>query len=244
MVETGAERFMHRGSHLLAHQGDLSLVNPDVVHTGEPASPAGYVYRAFYPQASFLQNIDPQGTLPYLRYPVVHDPELVQRFLHIHQELTRRFLHSGRRVDLGLETALLEAFHLLLHRHAERKAHHPFPGSHSVARQVQDFLEAHLQDPVRLETLAQVFQMHPVVLVRVFKRQFGLPPHAYQNQRRIDRSRSMLRQGRAVAETALELGFFDQSHFTKHFRRVMGVTPGVYQKAVGGWQTGSNRPIP
>jgi len=55
-----------------------------------------------------------------------------------------------------------------------------------------------------------------------------MPPHAYQVRIRVEAARRMLLSGFAIATVAAELGFADQSHFTRHFRRVMGITPAQY----------------
>jgi AraC-like DNA-binding protein len=60
----------------------------------------------------------------------------------------------------------------------------------------------------------------------------GLPPHAYQTQVRVMRGKSLLAQGLSIEQVALKVGFFDQSHFTNHFRRLFGYTPGIYQKNI------------
>ena len=70
-------------------------------------------------------------------------------------------------------------------------------------------------------------------LLRKFQKYFGLPPHTYQIQNRIKRAKKLLQQGSKILDVALDSGFHDQSHFHRHFKRAMGVTPGTYVKAVG-----------
>jgi AraC-like DNA-binding protein len=65
-------------------------------------------------------------------------------------------------------------------------------------------------------------------LLRTFKRHYGYPPHAYGLHVRVERARQMLRRGFTVAQAAAANDFADQSHLTRHFRRIWGVTPGVY----------------
>jgi hypothetical protein len=63
-----------------------------------------------------------------------------------------------------------------------------------------------------------------------FGRQIGVPPHAYQNHVRVERGRALLSAGASPAETAAQVGFADQSHFTRHFRRILNVTPAAYAR--------------
>jgi AraC-like DNA-binding protein len=68
-------------------------------------------------------------------------------------------------------------------------------------------------------------------LLRGFKRRYGLPPHAYELHMRVERARQMLHLGYTVAEVAAAHDFVDQSHFTRHFRRMWGMTPGSYARS-------------
>jgi AraC-like DNA-binding protein len=92
------------------------------------------------------------------------------------------------------------------------------------------YLEAHYAKEVTLQELANVANVSPFHLARVFRLAVGLPPHAYQIQLRIARARMLLAQGFEVSYVAHETGFFDQSHLTKQFKRHVGVTPGSYRK--------------
>jgi AraC-like DNA-binding protein len=67
-------------------------------------------------------------------------------------------------------------------------------------------------------------------LLRAFKRRYGLPPHAYELNMRLERARQMLRRGVSATDAAAANDFTDQSHFTRHFRRMWGMTPGQYAR--------------
>ena len=60
----------------------------------------------------------------------------------------------------------------------------------------------------------------------------GLAPHEYQVQLRVNRARALLESGESAAQAALDSGFADQSHLNRHFRRILGLTPGAYRKIV------------
>jgi AraC-like DNA-binding protein len=76
-----------------------------------------------------------------------------------------------------------------------------------------------------LAELAGIAHVSPFHLVRTFKQQIGLSPHAYLNQVRIRRAKELLQRGASPAEAALSVGFYDQSHFGRHFKRTVGVSP-------------------
>lgn len=97
---------------------------------------------------------------------------------------------------------------------------------------VRDYLDAHYAANIPLDELARMVNVSAFHLNRVFRAEVGLPPHAYQMQVRVTRSKSLLAQGMSIDQVALEVGFYDQSHFTHHFKRLLGYTPGVYQESI------------
>lgn len=99
-----------------------------------------------------------------------------------------------------------------------------------VTAQLRDYLESHYREAVSLEHLAGLLQRHPRHLIEAFRRAYGVPPHTYQLQRRVREAKQRLLAGEPLASLALELGFYDQAHFSSTFRRFTGVTPGRFRR--------------
>ncbi len=93
---------------------------------------------------------------------------------------------------------------------------------------VRSYLDEHYAENISLAELAALANLSPFHLLRSFRDQVNLPPHAYQIQVRIKHAKQMLLLGLPGIDTALAVGFADQSHFTKHFKRIVGVPPGLY----------------
>jgi len=93
---------------------------------------------------------------------------------------------------------------------------------------VKEVLRARLGEKVSLDELATHAGLSRFYLLRVFKAETGLGPHAFHTQLRIDCAKGLLLSGASIADAALESGFSDQSHFTNTFRRLVGATPGQY----------------
>lgn len=70
----------------------------------------------------------------------------------------------------------------------------------------------------------------PFALLRAFKKQYGMPPHAWLTDARVRAARRMLDAGTAPAQAAAEVGFTDQPHLNRHFTRIVGVPPGAYRR--------------
>jgi len=106
----------------------------------------------------------------------------------------------------------------------------PRPGRPAV-RQAAGLLQERLTDPPSLAELAALTGLGTYALLRAFRAETGLPPHAYLNQARVREARRLLDRGVPPASAAAEAGFADQAHLTRHFKRIVGVPPGAYQRA-------------
>lgn len=100
-----------------------------------------------------------------------------------------------------------------------------------AAQRVFERLHDDTASNVDLSTLAQTAGMSRYQTLRAFKRRYGLPPHTYHLSMRIGLAQKALRQGDTPARVAAEQGFVDQSHMTRHFKRLLGITPGQYIRA-------------
>ncbi|MEQ1123529.1 AraC family transcriptional regulator [Acinetobacter seifertii] len=85
---------------------------------------------------------------------------------------------------------------------------------------------------ISLEELAQQVGLSRYAIIRLFKANVGLTPHAFQINLKINQARELLKQGISLVELAVNLGFSDQSHFHKAFKAHTGVTPRQFQLAV------------
>jgi AraC-like DNA-binding protein len=234
LIEAGTEVFEYGSSLLRAETGSVALLNPEVVHTGQADTAAGWAYRVLYPAADVVAGVAADlgwrpGT-PSFPQTVVHDPRSARllRAAHIAAE------HGDRLASSSLLRGALAGL-LCAHAGPGRLARSPdrHRGSPAAVRAVRDLLTGDLADPPSLDDLALATGMSPFTLLRAFRSETGLPPHAYLNQVRVRRARGLLDRGIAPAEVAAEVGFSDQAHLTRHFKRVVGVPPGAYQRERG-----------
>ena len=101
-----------------------------------------------------------------------------------------------------------------------------------VLRRVREQVRSSFTRRLPLDELSHRTGMCKFALVRAFKREFGVPPHAYQTHLRVNFARTLLRDGVPISSAALQAGFSDQSHLNRHFKRRMGLTPGQYARQV------------
>ena len=231
LIDGGDGELLYRGAWRPTPNGSVFLMPPGEVHGNRAKGNQGCNYRTLNIHMDLLQEAANQvagrsAGDPAFRRPVVYQTDLVARLGRTHQRL------RDSSTFLERESLLLDALVQLIKRCGER-----IPGSHVLRRErlavrrVRDFLVAHYVENVSLGQIARLAGLSPYHLNRVFAAELGLPPHAFQAQQRVVRARVLLRQGRPLAEVAAETGFADQSHLTRIFKRVVGITPGAYQRA-------------
>jgi AraC-like DNA-binding protein len=127
------------------------------------------------------------------------------------------------------EAALIELLGALS-QHAGERAPRGRSGARADVLRVRRLLESHVAATHSLSELAAVAGVHPVTLVRLFRAEFGLPPRAFLLERRVELAQTLLASGVPLAEASARCGFFDQSHFQRHFKRVTGLTPREFSR--------------
>ncbi|MEX3932934.1 AraC family transcriptional regulator [Paraburkholderia phymatum] len=231
VIEAGAETYRYQGSHYVAEAGSVPVINPGEVHTGSRAIDEGWRYRVLYAPVDFIHALaeDVAGraqALPWFDADVIRDPDLAVRLARAH-----RLLESNDD-PLAAETAMLDALSTLLVRYGRTRADIPPPtAADTRVATMKEQLTGDLAAPLKLVELADAVGLSPFHAARLFTRATGLPPHAWRNQIRLQRSLAPLRAGALVADVAAASGFTDQSHFTRHFRRMFGVPPGRWQSS-------------
>ncbi|WP_432082454.1 AraC family transcriptional regulator [Streptomyces sp. WAC 04229] len=224
----GLEVIAYRGGHIHSGPGSIVVLEPGEMHTGGPAAPDGYSYRALYAAPALLADGLRGASLPHFREPVLDDPRLAAALRAAHTDLTRC------PDPLEAESRLPWLLTALAGRHSTSRTADDtaVPGAAGVARLVRDRLADELLAPPTLASLATDLGLSRYQLLRAFRTTMGIPPYAWLAQHRVARARGLLEAGLRPAEVAALVGFADQAHLTRWFRRVLGVTPAAYRNSV------------
>lgn len=226
VIETGTNVFDYRGKKQFASAGEIMILNPAEVHTGQAADKRkGWSFRMLFVDPELLRTIlegitGKSSDIPFFSKAVAGDDVTAKRIMSFHRAIQR----SASQFEQ--ESRFLLAMALLLTRHADSTVKSQKIGNEnaSVAR-AREYLHANACKKITLAELAQVAFLSPFHLLRAFHKETGLPPHAYQTQIRIERSKQFLLDDYSISQAALAAGFFDQAHFSKQFKRYVGVTP-------------------
>lgn len=229
-VQRGACRIWHRGTSHLAGPGDLILINPGDPHSADPATPDDWDYCAVYfsldTAVHWRREQDAFRRGLRLRGVVGRDPALAASL----STLCRSLEHDPE--SAAGEAAFATFVGDLFRRFGDAHPVSDDADDASRTEVVRQYIEDNYATCLRIDTLAELTGQSPFRVIRSFTRRYGMPPYTYLTHVRVAHARAMLKQGRAISETAILVGFNDQSHLTKFFRRITGVPPGQFARAL------------
>jgi AraC-like DNA-binding protein len=230
IIEKGVQQYSYKGSKHRTPAGQIFFVNGEEPHTGEPATRDGYLYRTLclspkvFRQLTF--DLTEVSELPTLNGSVVADRELFARLRRLHQAL------AAKAPTMHCESLLLLAVRHLIRMHVEKRKDVLGVGrENSMVKQVKEYIAAQYTEDISLADLGALTSRSPFHVAHAFSKAVGLPPHAYLESIRVQHAREFLKSGMTLVDTALAIGYPDQSHFTHRFRRHTGITPGQYIRA-------------
>ena len=228
-VITGGRSTYVNGAHEeVVEEGAVVVVNPGAVHGCNPVDAAAWSYVMFYfdpvwlgrVQARLRGNGDP-AFRPY-GVPALRAPQLVGAGVRL-----AAVLADGTTPLAEREAAAVD-FVARLHGELAPAASGPGAVPAGVER-VAHYIDTHFADPLPLEHLCDAAHLSGSYLIRAFKKRYGVAPHEYQINRRIQYAKARLRAGAPIAQVALDVGFADQAHFQRVFKRMTAATPGQYR---------------
>jgi AraC-like DNA-binding protein len=225
-VDEGEVLYTVDGEAVRLVPGALSIVNPETLHTCNPVSEKGRSYYMLHLAVDWCRQV--QQTMWAVDQFVA-----VEKFLVAERPLYDRFCRTMK-ILMDAKVHLEEKEQRLVDLTAAVFSAACRPRAARKARKadiekLKALLAADLQRDLPLNALAETIGTNPYALIRGFKAATGITPHAYRMNCRIERARTLLRLGRDIAETALECGFFDQSHFHRYFKAMTTVTPQAYR---------------
>lgn len=208
--------------------GTVVLMNPGDAHACNPESGGPWSYRMLYFDVSWLTDI--QQALgssrnhqfqPFLPTATT-DPRLYAELYRFFDVLT------DPQADSLKKHCEAEAFMTTVQQALSPTPAFPSYRHQGVAR-AAEFIRDNYMRSIKLEEICSAADLSPSYLIRAFNETYGMTPHAYVMNCRIEFSRSQLRRGRSIAEVALAAGFSDQAHLQRSFKRLVAATPGQYR---------------
>lgn len=238
-MEDGERVLRCKNQEHVIQKGDVLLFNPGDNHACMQSDGGTLDYRGLNITKEVMLDLAAEVTgrreLPGFSQNVVRDEEVVCYLRALHERMT-----NGSN-KLGKEENLLLLLTLLLQRYAQ-----PFESCGAACREEIEracaFMEEHSGERISLEEICRYAGLSKSALLRAFTKSKGVTPYSYLENIRIGRAKKLLELGASPLEAALRTGFYDQSHFTNCFNRLIGLSPGVYREIFSEKEKGKHRP--
>ncbi len=218
-IESGETVTQYRGKQWHLQQGDLILIDPEKVHTCNPATQQGRSYCMLYLDKLWclqqLSRLYDQPVSDFFCERVSFQDEPLAKKMH-HLMNNTQYNQQAKSLIEQIAMHVLSAYCTI-----NPDLEIPSP----LVVQVREHLLKQLEKPDCLTEIASQFSQSQETIIRAFTKQLGISPKAYLNNVRIEKSKLLLKQGVSVVDTALQLGFTDQSHFHKTFKNYCAMTP-------------------
>jgi len=223
IVDTGAVRYDIERDTRRADTRRVTVLPPYVAHNGESANAGmGFRKRVLYLEADAIGESLIGKAVDNSTYD---DPRLRAEVSALHMRFDRA------RDDLEWETRL-EKIIQRIQQHLSGKHREDDAPTRPPAHVLREYLDARLSEGHRLEDVARRLGWNKTHLIRSFTTEFGIPPHRYLISRRIEEARRRLLTGQPAADVAVDVGFYDQAHLTRHFRSHLATTPGAFKRSI------------
>lgn len=224
----GVQSFGYRGTEEHSLPGHVMILHPDELHDGHAGTEDGFRFRMLYLRPDLicdaLAEAGPGGRpapLPFVTGAVSRDDRLIRALM----------LALG---DMEADIAPLEADRIIQELADALNAvsgSHQTPPSRlhrAAVDRARAYLRGNLSETVTSAELEQETGLDRYELARQFRKLVGTSPYRYLIMRRLDAVRDAILRGESLIQAAMDAGFADQAHMTRHFKKAFGVTPGKW----------------
>ncbi|MGL5009872.1 MAG: AraC family transcriptional regulator [Paracoccaceae bacterium] len=224
----GVQSFDYRRERSDSLPGQVIVLHPDEVHTGEAGTDEGFHYRMIYVEPSLVRAAlgSSARALPFVRQAVLSDASLMRAIHAAFSDLTVAL----EPVAFDEVVALL-ADGLVANDHSASLTIRSLIDHRAICR-AREYLDANLDRVVSSGDLEAATGLDRYALSRQFRRVFGTSPYRYLTMRRLDGVRAGIAAGTTLVDAALAAGFNDQAHMSRHFKANFGISPGRWLRLV------------
>jgi AraC-like DNA-binding protein len=223
----GVQSFRYRGAIRNSLPGGTIVLHPDEVHDGQAGAEGGFHYRMMYIKPADIQQVLGGRPLPFIKDGISHDPRLFAAAGALLRDVDRPL------EALEYEDAIYDLARALTAATDGKGISARALVDFRAAQLARDYLHADLSKAISLKDLESISGQDRWRLSRDFRVLFGTSPYRYLVMRRLDAVKIALRSGIAPAQAAVDAGFSDQSHMTRHFTKAFGVSPVYWLRLQG-----------
>ena len=228
VITRGESTYINREVHLRVCEGTVVLMNPGDVHACNPIDGLPWSYVMLYVDAAWLGGL--QQALGLSEGPGLQplsaimslDRPMYEGVVQLYGVLTDDALcvEDKQAAATAFFTRMLRTLETAPLSQSE---------AHDKLQRAAAFMQEHCAQALKIDDICAAAELSPSYLTRAFKKLYGMTPHAFLLNQRVQLARLLLKRGEPLAEVALASGFADQAHFQRAFKQLLAATPGQYK---------------
>lgn len=228
LTTSGVQSFNYRGELRHSLPGEVVILHPDETHDGQAGTDSPFAYRAISINPVDVQNILQGVSLPFLQGGVSRDP----RFIQIATRLLAEFDRPLEKLELQ---DLIFSFAISLQQTTSQSMQHT-KANYQAIKRVREYIddlmtiESCISLDMTLDELAAISHYSKWQVTRDFRSLYGTTPYRYITLKRLQKAKALIERGLPIVQVAINSGFADQSHLTRHFKSCFGTTPKVWAR--------------
>lgn len=231
VTRKGRQDFFSGGAFHKSSAGNVILFNPEQVHDGCAGAHSALEYEMLYiPEATLMNIMQSVGHISKdqarLKSSLFHDEQLRNQVLHLSQMMRQPMLSALEEeallISIAQSVIRLGGGSLNSVQNYHRKD--------TLLLRAKEYILDNLHQKMSVDDICQTVNISKYHFIRLFSEQFGMTPHQYVLNCRINRAKQALEMGSKATDLAIDLGFSDVSHLNRKFKKVFGITPHQYQR--------------
>ena len=223
IINSGIENLKIKDRNLIATPKKVVIINENELHSNSFYNDDNWSYKTInlnLDVLTFLSKETNQKTQNSFEFQnLIEDDFLYNSICNFHQTS-----HINTVGQLGTISKYLLENYL---KSKEEKTFN-YPEWKNIILEIKSFWNEDLYKKTKIDSIAKKYNKTSFQLIRAFKSHTGLTPIAYLTLIRLNKSKEHLANGNTLVDTALNCGFFDQSHFTNYFKKYFGISPKKY----------------
>ena len=209
--------------------GALVVINPEDVHACNPIDDEPWSYLMLYVDVPWLTDLQRECGVNQ-RHGFSRFSATMTTRADLHAGLNRLYgILADEHADILQKESAARIFFGDVQLALGGTSPLPVHASHPKLARAVEFIRENFSRSLKLDEICAAADLSSSYLIRSFKQRYGMTPHAYLINCRIEYSRSELKRGRAIADVAAEAGFADQAHLQRAFRQFTATTPSRYR---------------
>ncbi len=230
IVEEGGRIIVHSKGKDLIKKKEVFILNPEQVHTCSSQSKSGHSYKLISISSSVMKILTSQISetfedIPFFKKVYYKDSKLSDKILNLFKIIEKP------ESDFQIESTINSFLSYVIINFSTTPPVIIKAGKQKDSiKRVENFIINNYSKNISLKELSEIACLSPFHFQREFIKSVGITPHEFLNDFRISESKKMLLESEDISDIAIRSGFFDQSHFSRVFRKTVGIPPGKYCK--------------